>query len=153
MPRYIRYFIYKIEERKREFVYRGAEVELRLIVLRTCTCGVISHLYRNKLDIAERGERGSGGEGFGGRSRGQAPPPSRPEARADPLSGGFFAARRGTIKCNFIAAPQAGKERFLCLFPIKSFIEFLILYFVSIYSPDSLTLQDSYIASFNYSML
>ena len=44
-----------IRKRKREFVCRGAEFKLRLIVLRTCTCGVISHLYRNKLDVAERG--------------------------------------------------------------------------------------------------
>ena len=48
-----------IRKRKREFVYRGAEVKLRLILLRTCTCGIISHLYRNKVDAAERVERGS----------------------------------------------------------------------------------------------
>ena len=29
---------------------------MRLIVLRTCTCRVISHLYRNELNVAERGE-------------------------------------------------------------------------------------------------
>ena len=45
----------EIRKRKREFVCRGAEFKLRLIVLRTCTCGVISHLYRNKVDVAERG--------------------------------------------------------------------------------------------------
>ena len=39
--------------RKREFVCRGAEVELRLIVLRTCTCEVISHPYRHKLEVDE----------------------------------------------------------------------------------------------------
>ena len=32
--------------------------------------------------------------------------------------GGLFAARRGTIKYDFIAALQAGKERFLYLFQI-----------------------------------
>ena len=31
----------------------------------------------------------------------------------------FSAARRGTIKYNFTAAPQAAKERCLCLFQIK----------------------------------
>ena len=44
------------------------------------------------------------------------PPPSGPGL--EPLSGGFSAARRGTIKCNFTAAPQAEKERFFCLFQI-----------------------------------
>ena len=48
----------EIRKRKCEFVCRGAEFKLRLIVLRTCTCGVISHLYRNKLDVA-KGGRGS----------------------------------------------------------------------------------------------
>ena len=71
----------EIGKRKREFVCRGAEFKLRLIVLRTCTCEVTSHLYRNKLDVAERGGRGLGGEasvgGLGARppsgSRGRAP--------------------------------------------------------------------------------
>ena len=35
------------------------------------------------------------------------------------VSGSFSVARRGTKKCNFTAAPQAGKERFLYLFQIK----------------------------------
>ena len=65
----------EIGKRKREFICRGAEVKLRLIVLRTCTCVVISHLYRNKLDVAERGEEGPGGEGPGGRSGGRGPSP------------------------------------------------------------------------------
>ena len=42
----------EIEKEKRIFVCQEAEVELRFIVLGTCTCGVISHLYRNKLDVA-----------------------------------------------------------------------------------------------------
>ena len=46
-----------------------------------------------------------------------ATPPPRPGA--EPLSRGFSVAHRGTIKCNFTAAPQAGKERFLCLFQMK----------------------------------
>ena len=46
----------KTGKRKREFVRQEAEFKLRLIILRTCTCEVISHLYRNKLDVAERGE-------------------------------------------------------------------------------------------------
>ena len=62
--------LFKIGKRKREFVCRGGEVKLRLIVLRTCTCGVISRLYREKLDVAERGEGGPGGEGPGVRSGG-----------------------------------------------------------------------------------
>ena len=53
---------------KREFICRGAELKLRLIVLRTGTCGVVSHLYCNKLDVAERGEVGPGREGPGGKS-------------------------------------------------------------------------------------
>ena len=57
--RYIQYFIWK-RKRKREFFCRGAEFKLRLIILRTCTCEVISHLYRNKLDVAERGEGSKG---------------------------------------------------------------------------------------------
>ena len=65
----------EIGKRKREFVYRGAEVKLRLIVLRTYTYAVISYLYRNKLDVAEKGEEGPGGEGAGGRSRGRNPSP------------------------------------------------------------------------------
>ena len=47
----------KIGKRKREFVSRGAEVKLRLIVYcvraHACTCGAISYLYRNKLDVAD----------------------------------------------------------------------------------------------------
>ena len=35
-------------------------------------------------------------------------PPPGGGAEAKPLSGGFSPARRGTIKCNFTAAPQAG---------------------------------------------
>ena len=89
---------------------------MRLIVLRTCTRGVISHLYRNKLDVAERGEGGPGGEGPVESSGGEAP--SRGSG-AEPLSGGFSAARRGTIKCNFTVPLQAGKKRFLYLFQIK----------------------------------
>ena len=74
----------EIGKRKHEFVCRGTEEKLSLIVLSTCTCGVISHLNRKKLDVAERGE-----------------------------------GVPGTIsKCNFTAAPQARKERFLCLFQI-----------------------------------
>ena len=46
----------EIGKKKREFVCRGAEFKLRLIILRTCTCEVISHLYRNKLDVTEREE-------------------------------------------------------------------------------------------------
>ena len=43
-----------------------------------------------------------------------------------PFRGGF-AARHGAIKCNFTAAPQAEKERFLYLFQIKHFILFTAL--------------------------
>ena len=45
-------------KRKREFVYRGAKVKLRLIILRACTSGLISHLYRKKLHVSEKGSRG-----------------------------------------------------------------------------------------------
>ena len=66
-------------KRKREFVCRGVEVKLRLIVLRTCLCELLSCLYRNKLDVAERGgKEGKGVQGskapVGGLGR-EPPPP------------------------------------------------------------------------------
>ena len=66
----------EIGKRKHKFVCRGEEVNLRLIVLRTCTCRIISHVHRNKLDVAERGEGGPGDEGPGRRSRGVRPLPT-----------------------------------------------------------------------------
>ena len=48
--------LFEIRKGKHKFVCRGAEVKFHLIVLRMCICGVISYLYRNKLDIAGRGE-------------------------------------------------------------------------------------------------
>ena len=85
-----------------------------------CTYRVISHLYGDKLDGAERGERALGGGGPGGASgRDPPPPPPLPGSGVEPLSGGLSAARPGTIKCNFTAAPQGGKEHFFCLFQIK----------------------------------
>ena len=63
----------EIGKRKREFVCRGAEFKLRLMILRTFTCELISHLYRNKLDIVQRGGRGPGGGGPSGRAGGEAP--------------------------------------------------------------------------------
>ena len=67
----------EIGKRKREFVYRGAKVKLRLIVLRTCTCGVISHLYCNKSieGMPKGGKEGPRGEGPGGKSGAKPPPP------------------------------------------------------------------------------
>ena len=65
----------EIGKRKREFICWGAEVKLRLIVLRMCKCGVISHFYRKKLDVAERGEGGPGSESSGWRA---SPPPQSP---------------------------------------------------------------------------
>ena len=47
--------------------------------------------------------------------------------RLGALLGGFPAACHGTIKCNFTAAPQAGKDGFLCLFKIN-FIKHLYDY-------------------------
>ena len=38
--------------------------------VRTCACGVMSHPYRNKLHVAEKGEGYPGGQGPGGRSGG-----------------------------------------------------------------------------------
>ena len=64
----------EIGKRKREFVWRGAKFKLRLIILRTCTCEVISHRYRNKLDVAQREGRGPGDGGPSGRSGGPGPP-------------------------------------------------------------------------------
>ena len=95
----------EIGKKKREFVCRETEVKLRSIVLRMWTCRVISHLCRNKLDVAERGKGVQGAKAPVG---GLPPPPC--------VLGAFSAARRGTIKCNFTAAPKAGKERFSCLF-------------------------------------
>ena len=63
----------------------------------------IIYYYRNKIDVAERGGGGPGANvPVGGLGISPSPPPS---AGAEPLSGGFSAARRGTIKCNFTAAP------------------------------------------------
>ena len=73
---------------------------MRSIILRTCTCEVISHLYRNKLDVARREGRAPGDKGPSGRSGSEAPPRG---LGAEPLSGGFS------------APPQAGKERFLSI--------------------------------------
>ena len=53
--------------------------------------------------------------------KGAKPPPPSGSGVA-PLSGGFSAARRGTTKCNFTATPQAGKERFSCLFQMNSYL-------------------------------
>ena len=53
--------------------------------------------------------------------RGSLNLPSEPiarTARTDGRTGGFSAACRGTIKCNFTAALQVGKERFFGLFQI-----------------------------------
>ena len=108
----------EIGKRKRKFVWRAAKVKLRSIVLRTYTCGAISHRYRNKRDVAERGEGAPEGEGPGGRSEWRGP---SPWSRGGTPFGGFSTARRGTIKCKFTAAPQVGKKRFLCLFQIIFF--------------------------------
>ena len=104
----------EIGKRKREFVCRGAEFKLRLIILRACTCEVISHLYRNNLDVANMG-KGSRGrkpqwEVWGAR------PPLGVQGRS-PFR--VVSLPLGTIKRNFTAAPRADKERFLCLFQIK----------------------------------
>ena len=96
----------EIRKKNREIVCREAEVKLRLIGLRTCTFRVISNLYRNKLDVVERGDGGSGGKAPEG-CLGASPPPLPPRGGAS--FGGFSAARRDTIKCNFTAVPQAGK--------------------------------------------
>ena len=56
----------EIRKRKREFVCRGAGFKLSLIMLLTCPCGVISHLYRNKRDVSERGGGSRGGAPFEG---------------------------------------------------------------------------------------
>ena len=80
----------------------------------------MSHPYRNKLDVAERGKevrerrlvwgRGKEGEGgLGGETSWTPFPPC----------GTFSDARGGTIKYNLTAALQAGKECFFCLFQIK----------------------------------
>ena len=53
--------------------------------------------------LPKRG-RGSRGQGPGAGSGGETPPRS---PKLEPLSGGFSAARRSKIKCNFNAAPQA----------------------------------------------
>ena len=132
LPRYIWYFIWN-RQRKHEFVCQDEEVKLHLIVLRTCICGVISHPYHYELDVAERGKRVQGAKapvaGLGGEV-----PPRGPGGRA-PLED-FSVACRGTIKCNFTAPPQAGKQRFLCLFLMKNIINLyhLISTFIKICS-------------------
>ena len=103
-------------------VCRGAEVKLRLIVLRTCTCGVILHLHRNKLDVAERGGRGS---------RGRRPrwkvwlARVHPWSRDDAPFGGFFCRSSLYNKVQFYCR-SAGRERALYL-PISDKSFFYIL--------------------------
>ena len=92
----------EIGKRKREFVCQGAGIKLRLIVLRTCTCGVISQSCHNKLDVAERGEGGPKGEGPGERS-----------GRQDP-SRGFHCRSSRNNKVQFYCR-SAGRERALSL--------------------------------------
>ena len=96
-----------IGKRKREFVCREAEVKLRLIVLRTSTYGVISHLYRNKLDVAETGEGGPGGEGSGGRSGERG---SSPASRGGTPFGGCLYRPSRYNKVQFYCR-SAGRER------------------------------------------
>ena len=78
--------------------------------MRTCTCGVISHLYRNKLDVAKGGKEVQ-------------------EVKA-PVGGlgwrGPSAESRGGASYR-VFSPQAGKERFLCLFQIDTFMCVLVL--------------------------
>ena len=71
------------------------------------------------LTLPEGGTVVPGAKALVGGLGGEAPPQG---PGAEPLSGSFSAARRGTIKCNFTAAPQAGKEPFFCLFQIKIFL-------------------------------
>ena len=105
----------EIGKRKREFVCQWAEVKLRLIVLRTCTCGVISHLYRNKLDVIERGEGGSGAKALvGGLRRDPPPPPPPPGSRSGSLFGGFLRRSSRYNKVQFYCR-FAGRERALFL--------------------------------------
>ena len=76
--------------------------------------GRLPHSFRRSAPLPTRG-RGAGGGGGGG-------------GGGEPLSGGFSAACRGTIKCNFTAIPQAGKKRFPCLFQIKYILYLWILW-------------------------
>ena len=69
----MRYFIWN-RKRKREFVCQEEEVKLRLIVLRTCICGVMSHPYHNKLDVAERRKRVQGAKAPVAGLGGEVPP-------------------------------------------------------------------------------
>ena len=116
----------EIGKRKREFICQGAEVKLRLIIVRTCTCGVISHLYRNKLDVAERVDGGLAGEGSVGRS---PPPPRRGSRGGDPF-GGFLcrSSRYNKVQlyCHF-----AGRQRALSL-PIsdKRYYKFNLYFYL-----------------------
>ena len=85
----------ELRKRKRENICRAAEVKLRLIVMRTGTCGVISHRCRNKLNVAESGEGVQGAMTLIG-GLGGVPPPSGGSG-AEHLSEGFSVARRDTI--------------------------------------------------------
>ena len=98
----------EIGKRKRKFVCRGAKIKLRSIVLHTCTCKVISHLYRNKLDVDKRGE---GGPGSGGRSGKRGP---FPRSGGGAPFGGFLCRSSRYNKVQFYCR-SAGRERALSL--------------------------------------
>ena len=83
----------------------------RSIVLRTRTCGVISNLHRNKIDVAKRGSRGQ-------RPRCKiwwvSPPPPHPGSRSRAPFGGFLHRSSRYNKVQFYCR-SAGMERALFL--------------------------------------
>ena len=85
---------------------------MRLILLRTCTCWVISHLYRNKLGVAERGEEVPGGGGGPGRRSGRRG--SSPASRGRAFFGGFLCRSSRYKKVQFYCR-SAGRKRALSL--------------------------------------
>ena len=84
---------------------------MRLIIPRTCTCKVISHLYRDKLDVAEREGGGPGGEGPSGRSGGSGPPSG---SRGGAPFGGFLCLSPRYNKVQLYCR-SAGRQRALFL--------------------------------------
>ena len=120
----------EIGKRKREFVCRGAEVKLYYSM---CTCGVISHLYHNKLDVVERGEGDLGGNDPSARSSWRASLP--PGSRGGPpqKGGGGRRPRPTTLKCKWKKKKKNNNYPSFQIFPFSFFPLCLICFFNPFY--------------------
>ena len=117
LPRCIQHFIWNREQKAP--ISAEKRKSLRLVVLHTCTCRVISHLYRNKLDVAKKGKGGPRGEGPGG-SSGRRGSSSGSSSRA-PFRGVSLRYNKVQFYCR-----SASRERALSL-PISDKIIIMII--------------------------